>query len=380
MQKIRLSFAILTSFLVIVFLMEPLVLVRVADANPTWGTSATPIPPITDPPQITITSPNPIEYANPVALNITIIQPDTWLSKHVMVLPNSYVDNSDSSNSVVVGQNTLKSVTCVIDGQSVILWNGTHFGFGVTYYLPRITQFSAIMNLSKGQHNFQVNVRAESEWVTEGIIPFAERTYLISANQSTTFRVEDSSDAPMIYDIKSSYVIWQSSSASMPSPTSAPPQPLNPTQNPTTTISFTPSIISPQNQTTYSTNQVPLTYTIGTEVLWSYYSVDSRNNSDLKSFNGNITLPILSEGQHELMVAVTTKTSPLYDQPTQTIQRITFFVNTKDPSVTPTPTSTPTPTVPELSWLAIVPSLLSVLAVVIIVSHRKTTNSDSNRL
>ena len=380
MKKIRLCFAILTAILVIVFLMEPLVLVRIADANPTWGTSATPIPPIKDPPQITITAPNSIEYANPVPLNITIIQPDTWVSKHVMVLPNSYVDNSDSSNSVVVGQNTLKSVTCVIDGQSVILWNGTHFGFGVTYYLPRITQFSAIMNLSKGQHNLQVNVLAESEWVTEGIIPFAERTYLISANRSTTFRVEDSSDAPMIYDIKSSYVIWQSSSDSMPSPTSAPPQPLNPPQTPTTTISFTPSIISPQNQTTYSTNQVPLTYTIGTEVLWSYYSIDSRNNSDLKSFNGNITLTDLSEGQHELMVAVTTKTSPLYDQPTQTIQRITFFVNTADPSVTPTPTSTPTPTVPELSWLVIVPLLLSVLAVVAIVSHRKTTNSDSNRI
>ena len=188
---------------------------------------------LSDPPQITITTPNSIEYSNPVALNITIIQPDTWVSKHVMVLPNSYVDNSDSSNSVVVGQNTLKSVTCVIDGQSVILWNGTHFGFGVTYYLPRITQFSAIMNLSKGQHNLQVNVRAESEWVTEGIIPFAERTYLISANQSTTFRVEDGSDAPMIYDIKSSYVIWQSSSDSMPSPTSAPPQPLNRIQIPT---------------------------------------------------------------------------------------------------------------------------------------------------
>jgi hypothetical protein len=204
--------------------------VEVANANPTWGKPATPIPPITDPPQIIINSPTPTEYNNPVPLNITIIQPDSWLTNHSFVLPNSYVDNSDS---VVVGQNTLRSVTCIIDGQSIILWKGTYFGFGVTYYLPRITQFSAIMNVSKGQHKLQVNVLAQSEWVTEGIIPFAEKTYLISANQSTTFRVEDGSDAPNIDSIRSSYVIWQSSSDSMPSPTSA-PQSLNPSQNPTT--------------------------------------------------------------------------------------------------------------------------------------------------
>ena len=223
--------------------------VEVANANPTWGKPATPIPPITDPPQIIINSPTPTEYNNPVPLNITIIQPDSWLTNHTFVLPNSFVDNSDS---VVVGQNTLRSVTCIVDGQSIILWNGTYFGFGVTYYLPRITEFSAIMNVSKGHHNLQVNVLAQSEWVTEGIIPFAEKTYLISANQSTTFRVEDSSDAPMIDFIRSSYVIWQSSSDSMPSPTSA-PQSLNPAQNPTTSPSSNSNHTPSPTQTIHST-------------------------------------------------------------------------------------------------------------------------------
>ena len=222
---------------------------RLQDANPTWGKPATPIPPITDPPQIIINSPTPTEYNNPVPLNITIIQPDSWLNKHDFALPNSYVDNSDS---VVVGQNTLRSVTCIIDGQSIILWKGTYFGFGVTYYLPRITQFSAIMNVSKGQHNLQVNVLAQSEWVTEGIIPFAEKTYLISANQSTTFRVEDGSDAPNIDSIRSSYVIWQSSSDSMPSPTSA-PQSLNPPQNPTTSPTSNSNHTPSPTQTIYPT-------------------------------------------------------------------------------------------------------------------------------
>src|SRR5665647_2598605 len=149
--------------------------VEVAEANPTWGKPGTPIPPITDPPQIIINSPNNGEYNNPVALNITIIQPDSWVNKTIFVLPNGWVDNSDS---VVVGQNTLRSITCIIDGQSITFWKGTPVGYGITYYLPKVTQFSAVMNLSKGQHNLQVNVLAESEWVTEGIIPFAERTYL----------------------------------------------------------------------------------------------------------------------------------------------------------------------------------------------------------
>ena len=135
--------------------------------------------------------------------------------------------------------------------------------FGVTYYLPRITQFSAIMNVSKGQHNLQVNVLAQSEWVTEGIIPFAEKTYLISANQSTTFRVEDGSDAPNIDSIRSSYVIWQSSSDSMPSPTSA-PQSLNPPQNPTTSPTSNSNHTLSLTQTIYPTPSPTLSQSMPT--------------------------------------------------------------------------------------------------------------------
>jgi hypothetical protein len=219
MQKISLSIAIITSFLVIIFLIQLIAQVPVVEANPTWGTSATPIPPIKDPPQIIINSPNSIEYGNPVPLNITIIQPDSWVSEHNMVLPKQWVDNSDS---VVRGQNTLKSITCIIDGQSFILWNGTYFDSSVTYFLPRITQFSAVMNVSKGQHNLQVNVLAVSNYVVEGIIPFAGRDYNISASKSTTFTLNINSDfslPPTLDNISSSYAIWQSSSA----------PPLNPT-------------------------------------------------------------------------------------------------------------------------------------------------------
>jgi hypothetical protein len=260
-KKLLATTIILATILTLVVGMQ----VEVATANPTWGTSATPIPPITDPPQIIINSPTPTEYNNPVPLNITIIQPDSWLTNHTFVLPNSYADNSDS---VVVGQNKLKSITCIIDGQSVVLWNGTLMGSSevikaVTYYLPRITQFSAIMNLSKGQHNLQVNVIAVSDYVIEGIIPFAQKEYIISANHSTTFRVEDGSDAPMIDFISSSYVIWQSSSDSMPSPTSA-PQSLNPPQNPTTSPTSNSNHPPSPTQTIYPTPSPTLSQSMPT--------------------------------------------------------------------------------------------------------------------
>jgi hypothetical protein len=211
-------------------------IVEFAEANPTWGTTATPMPPITDPPQIIINSPSPTVHSNPVLLNITIIQPNSWVTNRTMILPSSYEDNSDS---VVVGQNTLRSITCIIDGQSIILWNGTPVGQGITLYLPKITQFSAEMNLNNGQHNLQVNVTAVSAYVTEGMIPFAEKEYIISANQSTSFNLInglDSSGSPTIYNIKSSYEIWHLNSNFKSSP--APTQLLESNPNPNATPSI----------------------------------------------------------------------------------------------------------------------------------------------
>jgi hypothetical protein len=41
-------------------------------------------------------------------------------------------------------------------------------------------------------------------------------------------------------------------------------------------------------------------------------------------------------------------------------------------STSPTPKPTPTPSVPELSWLAIIPLMVSLLSVAVIIRHRKT--------
>jgi len=126
---------------------------------------------------------------------------------------------------------------------------------------------------------------------------------------------------------------------------------------------------------------VPLIYTIGSDVLWSYYSLDIGNNSALRNFNGNITLTDLSEGQHELMAAVTTKSSYFYDQPTQTIQTILFFVNTTNPSsiLISTPTSEPFPVptqIPEFPSLVILPLIALVLVFVVTIKRymRLTTS------
>lgn len=97
-------------------------------------------------------------------------------------------------------------------------------------------------------------------------------------------------------------------------------------------------LVSPLNQTTYNATQVSLVYATNSKVLWSYYRLDSIESSDLKNFNGNITLPSLSEGQHELMVAVTTNisaTNPTYQDMFQTIRHtIIFYVDTVAPKIT----------------------------------------------
>jgi hypothetical protein len=101
----------------------------------------------------------------------------------------------------------------------------------------------------------------------------------------------------------------------------------------TLAIPFTPVVISPVDQTIYNTEDVPLTYTIGEEILWSYYSVDSSNASDLKYFEGNITLSSLSEGQHKLSLYLVTTTGPTSEQPYSTGQKIIFYVDTAAPKV-----------------------------------------------
>jgi hypothetical protein len=149
----------------------------------------------------------------------------------------------------------------------------------------------------------------------------------------------------------------------------------------TTFIPPIPFMISPLNQTTYNTNEVPLIYTINSKILWSYYSIDATDYiPGFRGFSGNITLPSLSEGSHKLKLVVTTeaRSTTTYSDSVQTIY---FSIDSSQiiqvtpvPSQsTPTPIMTPTstPTLPEFSWLTILPLFLSLLFIVVLFRKRK---------
>jgi hypothetical protein len=84
-----------------------------------------------------------------------------------------------------------------------------------------------------------------------------------------------------------------------------------------------PFMISPLNQTTYTTNQVQLTYSVNSKVIWSYYSLDDYHSS----FEGNITLPAISAGSHKLRLFVTTESYELTTYK-DSIQTIYFTIDT----------------------------------------------------
>ena len=133
------------------------------------------------------------------------------------------------------------------------------------------------------------------------------------------------------------------------------------------------TVISPKNQATY-TNQVPITYNINSKVIWSYYALDTvgePQSSDWKSFNANTTLTGLSQGSHKIVISVKTEANPPSVPVSE--QTISFNVDSSV-STSPSPTPTSTPTVPEFSWLVIVPLLLSIFSVAVILRQRKTTN------
>jgi hypothetical protein len=129
-----------------------------------------------------------------------------------------------------------------------------------------------------------------------------------------------------------------------------------------------PIMISPLNQTTYNTKEVPLIYTMNSKIFESYYSLDTANYAIGRiDFTGNTTLTNLSEGSHKLRLSLRTESHTLtaYEY---------FFVTVNFTIDTIKPTPTPTPSVPEFSWLVILPLFLSMLSIAIIVGVRKSRN------
>ena len=173
-------------------------------------------------------------------------------------------------------------------------------------------------------------------------------------------------------------------------------------------------VTSPIQNQIYSTNTIPLNFTMDTNIVnQSVYSVASFlcNLDGNRDYTGGTAIPMsgipddffqpvpntynttinVPNGNHLLWVQIDfmvndTSKFPKY-VPTvveNLSQIVSFTVDTTNqpspsPSLTPTPipSSSPisTPTVPELSWLVILPLLLTFFYAVVL-RHRKTVNLD----
>jgi hypothetical protein len=120
-------------------------------------------------------------------------------------------------------------------------------------------------------------------------------------------------------------------------------------------IQPTPIIISPQNQATYNSEQVAITYTINAKIISSSYTLDtSEFFAKWTDFTGNITLPNLSNGSHKLRLSLTI-------QPHSGVQYENYYptidfnvgqdeeISTLTPTPYPTLTLTPHPTMTTTS-------------------------------
>ena len=270
MQKISLSFAILTSFLVIIFLMQPLSQMVAVKANPYNFIK----------PNLSINSPSPAKTETYQTASIPI---------EVIVYP---------------GKNTtLAGIFYILDG-------GPNMKLSITRYENSIACYGrgTIDNLTNGFHKlsaFSHDIQGNLISDYQGNILSSSMTFLVN----TTFR-------------------------------------------------YPTLLLSPMNITYNIDGEVPLTYTIDESKYAVYYQLD---NSGQTRLEGNTTLSGLSKGQHTITAHASDQTG------TYSKQTANFTIETINPS------PTAAPTVPELSWLAIIPLMVSILFIAITVRLRKTS-------
>lgn len=177
----------------------------------------TPTQPINDPPTISIQSPTNSTYnQNTIPLNITITQPESWIGPQ-----------TTNETEVVLGPNTIKSITCTLDGQPFRIWNGTLVResnityvpwngtvvndvdpqrpipqFSLWYNLPIISESSAILTAEKGTHNLEINVEYEVTYFPSADFPFPNRNNL-DTSSNVTFSIVTDLEASKLQGIDS---------------------------------------------------------------------------------------------------------------------------------------------------------------------------------
>ena len=107
--------------------------------------------------------------------------------------------------------------------------------------------------------------------------------------------------------------------------------------------------------------------TLSFPTLWERnFAFGSKLDFRLQAINGTIKISPLYGANHQMGVGEASEWSNI-----QTVSIPDGSVTSSDSS-NPTVTPSPTPTIPELSWLVIVPLLLSLLSVTVLFRHRKT--------
>ena len=102
------------------------------------------------------------------------------------------------------------------------------------------------------------------------------------------------------------------------------------------------------------------------------------------SFSYIIDISNLTNGVHKIAVSAgmyyNSNGHLMDDIFNETSSPIYFQVQNSNPVSTPSPNPTSSPSVPEFSWLAILPLIFGMLFVAVILRHRKIINWDSYRL
>jgi len=168
----------LTIILALIFsVAATLQLNSVATANPYTGTPFLPPEPNTEPPIVTVQSPNNTTYhENDVPLNFTVTQPYSWLQAPYNI------------------SCWIKGVEYELDGQVVTLYKPSPS----LHELPVTKQFSTVLTeLSEGQHTLQVKISAESQYDPNQRSYFFEmERYPLDVSQTIVFTVDTVDDIP----------------------------------------------------------------------------------------------------------------------------------------------------------------------------------------
>jgi hypothetical protein len=213
---------------------------------------------------------------------------------------------------------------------------------------------TTLTGLSQGYHNITVWLRTEENYISYGI-PIGCAFLTVSFNVNSL-----SPSASPLSQSETNKSLTFSSGVILYSP-------LNITYN--SNLVYCSGSFSCPNELLETLN-----YTLDEKYLgFLPWKIDMATfGGPINYFNGSVPLPNLSDGSHKLSIGVKEE---LWDG-TQLVNKTTwvntvyFTVKTNQSIASLSPS--PTPTIPEFSWLVVLPLLLSVFSIALLVRHRKT--------